>query len=552
VTEHKLLAARRVAATRKVESAIAGLARRTDVATERMTMRQSKEILRQKWVLRRRHRAIALSVGVSAGSISRVAQRAEAAGLTSWSQIESLDEEQLERQLYGIAATEAVAPSESSSSERIAPDCEWIHRELLKRGVTLALLHVEYLERHPNGLRRSAFNERYAKWLARRQMVMRQPHVAGDKMFVDYSGKKPALFDPLTGEVVEVELFVAVLGASNYTYAEASATQSGPDWIASHVRALEYFGGAPRAIVCDQLKSGVTRSCRYEPEVQRTYEDLAVHYGTTVLPARARKPRDKAKVEVAVQVVQRWVLARIRNERFQSIAQLNARLRTLIDELNRRIMRHYGRSRRALFEEIERDALSPLPASRFEYVEWKRAKVNLDYHIVFDHHFYSVPFAHVHHEVWVRASATTIEILRSGRRIASHVRSSLRGKHTTKREHMPSAHRAQAEWSPSRILSWAGKTGPSTRSLCEAILAERPHPEQGFRSCLGILRLEKQYGAERLEAACTRALRVRARSYKHVESILRNGLDRVAPDDAPSDVPPIEHENLRGPDYYIN
>jgi len=351
-----------------------------------------------------------------------------------------------------------------------------------------------------------------------------------------------------------VELFVVKLGASNLSYAEVTRSQRGPDWIASHVRMLEYFGGVTRALVCDQLKSGVTKACRYEPEIQRTYEDLAVHYGTTVLPARPQKPRDKAKVEVCVLVVQRWILARMRNEVFHSLAEMNARIRELLEDLNeRRVMRRFKRTRRQMFEEIERAALAPLPNARFEYAEWKKARVNLDYHVAFDEHLYSVPYAHVHEEVWIRATGASVEVFLRDRRIASHARSRQRGKHTTLTEHMPSAHRAHAEWTPSRILSWAQKSGPSVLALCEAILASRRHPEQGFRSCVGILRLEKRYGRERLEHACARAARAGARSYRHVDSILKHGLDRVTDDSgASTGSTPIDHENVRGRDYYLN
>ena len=515
------------------------------MATERLPMRKTKEILRQKWVLRRTHRAIAESVGVSAGSVGAAIGRVMEAGLTSWTQVEPLDEEQLERLIYRREAQRTGAPPE--------PDCEWIHRERRRKGVTLELLHLEYLEEHPDGLRYTSFCDRYRGWLGRRGLSMRQEHRAGDKTFVDYSGAKPQILDRETGEVIDVELFVGVLGASNLAYAEATATQSGPDWIASHVRMFEYFRGVTTAVVCDQLKSGVSRACRYEPEVQRTYEDLANHYSTSVLPARQGKPRDKAKVEVCVQVVQRWILARLRNQVFFSLAELNARIRVLLIELNdRRVMRHFKRTRRQLFEEIERAALKPLPASRFEYAQWKRAKVNIDYHVVFDDHFYSVPFAHVHEEVWIRATAATIEILLRDRRIAAHPRSWIRGAHTTTRDHMPSSHRAHAEWTPTRLLSWAAQCGPATRSLCAAILADRPHPEQGYRSCLGILRLEKRYGADRLEAACARADRVGARSYRHVESILKNGLDRQPTAEPTESATPIAHANVRGPGYYLN
>ena len=512
------------------------------MATERLTMRKTREILRQKWVLGRSHRAIATSLGTSAGAIGNVVARARAAGVATPADIEALDDEALEARLYGEA---------SSERERAAPDCAWIHRERSRPGVTLELLHHEYLEAHAGGYRYTAFCERYREWLKRRGLVMRQVHLAGDKMLVDYSGKKPSIVDGATGELIDVELFVAVLGASNYTYAEATYSQRGPDWIGSHVRGYEFFGGAARATVCDQLKSGVVRACRYEPETQRTYEEMASHYGTTVLPARPRSPRDKAKVEVAVQIAQRWILARIRNETFFSLSSLNARIRELLGDLNARVMKRYGKSRAQLFDEIERGSLTALPAARFEYCEWSKARVNIDYHVAFDHHLYSVPHALVHEQVEVRATERSVEIVAGNKRVASHVRSRVRGGFSTKPEHMPSSHRAHAEWTPSRILSWAEKVGLGTRALCEAILLDRPHPEQGFRSCLGILRLSKKYGEDRLEVACARALGVRARSYRHVESILKNGLDRVPQrDDTPTTQLTLTHENVRGRDYY--
>jgi transposase len=504
-----------------------------------MSMRNSREIVRQKWLLGRAHRAIAESVGVSLGAVSVALARASSSGLT-WEAVEAIDDEELERRLY---------PSALAAAERPEPDCVWIHRERHRPSVTLELLHHEYLERHPDGLRYTTFCDRYRAWLGRRGLVMRQVHVAGDKAFVDYSGKKGQIIDGATGEVVEVELFVAVLGASNFTYAEASYTQRGPDWIASHVRALEYFGGAPAALVPDQLKSGVTRACLYEPEAQRTYEELAQHYGTTVLPARPSRPRDKAKVEVAVQIAQRWLLARIRDEVFHSLGALNARLRELLVELNARVMRRYGKSRCELFEQMERGALRALPATRFEYAEWRKVRVNIDYHVAIDGHLYSVPYRLVHEEVEARIVTDVVEILHRSTRVAAHRRSPVKGGFTTLTEHMPSAHRAHAEWTPSRILAWAGKVGAATRELCDAILADRPHPEQGFRSCLGILRLGKRYGEVRLEAACHRALRVRARSYRHVESILKNGLDRVVATDEQTTLS-LTHENVRGRDYY--
>jgi len=511
---------------------------------ERLSMREVREILRQKWLLGRSHREIADGVGGSASTVSETVRRAKEAGLTCWLLVEPLAPSELEARLYPSVAEVATHP---------VPDCAWIHRERRRVGVTLELLHMEYLEQHPDGYRYSQFCEIYRKWLRRRGLSMRQVHRAGEKTFVDYSGKKPCIWDAKTGERIEVELFVAVLGASNFTFAEATATQRGPDFIASHMRAFAYFGGVTAATVCDQLKSGVTVSCRYEPGLQRTYEEMAEHYGTTVLPARPAHPRDKPKVEVGVQVAQRWILARLRNETHFSLNSLNQRIAELLADLNDRPMRVYQVSRRQLFEQLDRPALGPLPTTRFVYGEWKHAKVNVDYHVEADGHYYSVPHEHLHDEVDLRVSPGTVEVFLDGKRIASHARSWERGRHTTVPEHMPAAHRAHLEWSPSRIINWAGTIGPQTRALVEAILADRPHPEQGYRSCLGILRLGKRYGTARLEAACARALAVRARSYRHVDSILKHGLDR-APlptlGNAPTPTTSTTHENIRGPQYY--
>ena len=343
-----------------------------------------------------------------------------------------------------------------------------------------------------------------------------------------------------------------MLGASNKTYAEATKTQSSPDWISSHIHALEYFGGAPEAVVPDQLKSGVTKACRYEPDIQRTYQEMAKHYDTAVIPARPKKPRDKAKVEGSVLLAQRWILARIRNEQFFSLAELNQRIRELLEEFNQRPMRGYGGiSRQQLFDDIERDALKPLPTERFAYAEWRTARVNMDYHITVDKHHYSVPYHLVRESVEVRKSATTIEVFYKGKRVASHVLRHEPGRHTTSVEHMPKAHRKHAEWTPSRLLQWGSKIGPNTKAFVSALVTDRPHPEQGYRACLGLLRLEKRYGSERLEAACQRGLRVGMRSYKQVASMLANGLERAPlPDEQYEESPHSSHENVRGAGYY--
>ncbi len=503
-------------------------------------MRQVKEVLRQKWVLRRSHREIGQSIGLSVGTITNTLGRARQAGL-DWAMVQDIGEVELERQLYG--------PILGPGVERPQIDPAFIHQERRRAGVTLQLLHLEYLEEHPDGYRYSQFCEHYRQWLRRQRPRMRQIHKAGEKLFVDYSGKKPSIVDPQTGEVTDVEFFVAVMGASNYTYAEATRTQKVHDWIASHVRALNFLGGVPGALVPDQLKSGVSRACRYEPGIQRNYQDLAEHYGTVVLPARPAKPRDKAKAEVGVQIAQRWILARLRNQTFFSLDELNERIAELLEELNDRTMRQYKASRRELFARYDQPMLKPLPAKRFVYARWAVAKVNIDYHFEVDRHYYSVPFCHLGEKVDVRISSGTVEAFLHNERIAAHSRSFRAGHHTTDPDHMPKSHREQAEWTPSRFIRWAEKTGPQAAALVTHILETRRHPEQGYRSCMGILRLSKRYETERLEAACGRSLRAGGCSYRSVEEILKNGLDRLEEPPDPQRLP-LEHENVRGADYY--
>ena len=520
------------------------------MAGRRLSMRQIREILRQKWDLGRSHREVARSLGVSLGAVSSALGRARAAGLSSWEAVLALGEVELDHQLY--------ANARGPSAARPLPDWGEVHAELGKKGVTLQLLHLEYLERHSEGYAYTQFCDYYRRWRQKQKRSMRQVHRAGEKLFIDYSGKRPSVVDPTTGVVREVELFVATFGASNYTYAEATESQKSADFIASHVRAFEYFGGVGELLVPDQLKSAVTQPCRYEPGVQRTYEEMAEHYGTTVLPARPRKPKDKSKVEVAVQIVQRWILAVLRHETFFSLAALNARIRVLLDLLNDRPMRTYRASRRELFARIDQPALRSLPDQRFVFSEWKLAKVNIDYHVEFDGHCYSVPHSLVGERVDMRLTAGTLEVYCRSERVASHLchgpHHRLRGGYSTKPSHMPKAHQKHLEWTPSRLIHWGESVGKSTGELVTAILADRPHPEQGYRSCLGILRLEKQYGRDRLEAACARAHRVRARSYRHVETILKNGLDRVALESECKNPSPQRslplHGNVRGSDYY--
>ena len=503
------------------------------MATERLPMRKTREILRLKWTEGRRHRQIARALRVGVGTVSDVVRAAAAAGL-DWERVAALGEAELEAALYGTPRRALRTP---------LPDPAAMDLELKKPGVTLQLLHVEYRECHPDGYGYTQFCDHYRRWKRTQRVVMRQVHRAGEKLFTDFAGQRPHWIDPETGEVHEVELFVAVLGASNFTYAEALESQRVPHWIAAHTRAVEHCGGVPAVVVPDQLKAAVTGPCRYEPTIQRTFEEWAAHNGTVILPARPAHPRDKAKVEAGVLVAERWILARLRHQQFFSLAELNLRIVELLADLNARVMRRYGQSRRALFDALERPALRALPAQRFTYAEWTRVKVSIDYHVQVDAAYYSVPYQLVGERLDARAAATTVELFQRGERVAAHARATRRGQYRTEPAHMPSAHRQHRDWSPSRLIAWAAKVGPSTAALVEAILADRPHPEQGYRSCLGIMRLARGYGAERLEAAAARALAARARSYKHVESILKHGLDRLAARTPPTAAPatPVVH-----------
>ena len=346
---------------------------------------------------------------------------------------------------------------------------------------------------HPNGYKYTQFCDRYRRWLKKRRLSMRQVHRAGEKLFVDYAGTRPVLQDPRTGERIEVELFVAVLGASSYTFATAVASQRSEDFIHAHVEALHFFGGAPQILVPDQLRSAVKIPCAYEPEAQREYEDLARHYGAVVIPARPGKPKDKAKVESAVLVATRWILARLRHETFFSLEELQERIAELVEDLNDRNMKQFGQSRRRRFDQIDRHALQTLPDRRFEYGRRKTCRVNIDYHVDVDGHFYSVPHRLVHEAVEARSTATVVEIFHRRNRIATHPRSRRKGGYTTDKNHMPKSHRAHSQWSPGRILKWAATVGPRTEELAATILQSRPHPEMGYRSCLGIIRLERKY-----------------------------------------------------------
>jgi transposase len=433
------------------------------------------------------------------------------------------------------------------------PDCQYIYdqlRDYKKVNLTLTQLWLEYLEHHPDGYQYTQFCEYYHRWRGKLDYCMRQEHRAGEKVFIDYCDGL-SIVDPATGELTLTQLFAAVWGASNYTYVEATMSQKLPDWIGSHVRAFEYFQCVARMLVPDNLKSGVHDACFYEPEINPTYADMAQHYGCAVLPTRPAKPRDKAKVEAGVLIAQRWILAVLRHRTFYSLAELNVAIRECLERLNTRTMHRIGKSRRELFETLDGPAALPLPQKPYEYAEWLKAAVNIDYHIEVDGHYYSVPFSLLRERLDVRLTATTLEAFHKGERVATHQRSHVKGGYNTLSEHMPPEHRRYAEWSPSRFIHWAGKTGTATAEVVEKILASRTYPEQAYRACLGIMRLSRQYEPARVEAAARRAIHFNACSYRSMRSILASGLDsHPLPGPQPQQVALPLHENIRGQEFY--
>jgi transposase len=514
------------------------------MANRRLSMRKIIEVLRLKWDQQLTHRQIAQSCSLSHSTVQEYLRRAQQAGL-SWPVPAELDEAAIERLLFPPAAI-------SAPDIRKMPPMDHLFQELRKKGVTLQLLWHEYKQGNPDGYQYSQFCRLYRQWAQKLDVCLHQEYRAGEKLFVDYAGETIPIQDPLTGKMQTAYLFVATLGASNYTFVEASLAQDLPSWIQSHVHAFEFLGGVPQILVPDNLKVGVTHPCRYEPDINPTYQDLAEHYGTAVIPARVVKPRDKAKVEAAVLVAERWILAALRNRTFFSLTELNQAVAEKLHDLNNRKFQKLPTTRRALFENLDRPALKPLPDSPYEFAEWKKARVNIDYHVEVDRHYYSVPYPLVKEQVDLRLTHTTVEVLCKNRRVASHPRSHRPGGFTTLPEHMPKAHQKYLQWTPSRIIHWAGQTGPQTEKLITSILEHRSHPEQGFRSCLGIVRLGKPYSPQRLEAACTRALFIKAYSYKNVESILKKGLDQQPLGGHPPQPssPPIFHQNIRGKEYY--
>ena len=516
------------------------------MAQERLSMRKIKEVLRLKYDSGLSQRQIAASCGIAPSTVADYLKRAEVAGLT-WPLPADLTDESIQSKLACASPPKSTSPPPA----RVMPDFSHIHDELRahrKVNLTLDLLWREYKDQHPDGYQYTQFSVYYRRWRNTLDVVMRQTHKAGEKIFVDY-GEGLSIMNSATGEKIPTDLFVMVWGLSNFTFAEATFTQALPSWTMSHVHAFNYFGCVPRILVPDNLKSGVSKACYYEPDVNPVYAELATHYGVAVIPARPYHPRDKAKVEAGVLIAKRWILAALRHHTFYSLDDLNKAIRQLLEKLNDRLLRKMKKSRRALFQELDCPNAKALPAEPYQYAEWKKATVNIDYHVEVDKHWYSIPFRHVHQHVHIRFTPTTIEIFSKGQRLAAHARSYVPYKHTTTPEHMPAAHEHHQDGNPERLLKWAESIGPCTVQLLKQIMAHRDHPEQGYRSCLGVMRLGKAFSKERMEAAALRAVQFQAFSFRSVKSILLRKLDQ-ADSSASTKKLPHDHDNIRGPGYY--
>jgi len=507
-------------------------------------MRKIKEVLRLHYEQKLGQRQIARSTNVSQSTVHEYLSRAQTSGL-AWPLGEDWDEARLQATLF------PPAPASGKPAQHPVPDFAALRQQREKhRELTLELLWEEYREQHPGGYSYSRFCHLYRRWKKRQDVVLRQEHRPGEKLFLDWAGATIAIHHA-DGAVIQAPLFVSALGVSSYTYAEATANQQMENWLKVQMNAFEFYGGCPQLLVPDNTKTGVSRACLYEPDLNPTYQEFAAHYRVAVLPARPYKPRDKAKVESAVQVVQRWILMRLRQRRFLSLTECNQAIHDLLGYLNQRPFRkRRDESRASLFAKTDRPALRPLPPSRYDLSHWSQARVNIDYHIAFDANFYSVPYALTGEVVDVRATPATVEIFHQGKRVASHLRSRGRHNSVTVAGHRPKSHQAHLEWTPSRMVDWAGKVGPHTAQMVERMLAEKPHPEMGYRACLGLIRLARKHSSERMEGACGRALATGAIGYRHIKSILQNGLDRQPLQAAEPPRTAPDHENLRGPEYF--
>ena len=503
-------------------------------------MRMIKEVLRLRHSSGLSHSQISKALGCSRGAVAEYLYRAQAAALT-WPLPDDLDDTALERRLF---------PPVARSKNRPLPDFGYIHTELKKKGVTLFQLWAEYQEEFPDGYGQSQFCEHFSRYEKSLSLVMRQEHKAGDKAFSDFAGKTLAITNPDTGEVVPAFLFVCTLGASNFTFAELFWDQSSESWCNGHAAAFNYFDGSPRIVVPDNPKPVITKACPYEPDVNPSFAQMAAHYDVAVMPARVRKPKDKAKVEAAVGLATRWILAVLRNRTFFSLSEARSAVRELLDKLNDRPFKMITGSRRSVYEEVDIPELKALPTVPYEYATFKKASVNIDYHVEYDRHFYSVPCQHRGEVVEIRATSSTVEVFRHGKRIASHPRSFADMKASTINEHRPQNHQQYGEWPPERIINWARTIGPSTAALIEAIIERQKYPELGYRSCMGILRLAKKFPEARLEAACHRALAIRGLSFKSVKSILDSNLDLRGVAEKPLELA-LVHNNIRGAGAFV-
>ena len=511
---------------------------------ERIAMHNIKELLRLKYDCALSHERIARALSISKGVVAKYVKAAEASGV-SWAELAAADEARLRALLGGTPR-----PRGTAVGYRM-PDLAAVHQGLKRKNVTLALLWEEYVQATAGPTYQySRFCDLYRDFAKGLKRSMRQVHRAGEKLFIDYAGDTVPIVDAETGEISRAQIFVAVLGASNYTFVCATATQSQADWLGALGRALRFIGGVPELIVPDNTRSMVGEPDRYAPQLQRTTAEFAQHYGVAILPARPYKPQDKSKVEVGVQIVQRWILARLRHRRFFSLAELHVAIAELLEDLNARPFQRLPGNRRSAFETLDQPALRALPATPFQFAQWKKAKPNIDYHVEFDGHYYSVPHALVRTTVELRVSETLLECYSSNQRVACHPVSHQRGAHTTTPEHMPASHRAHLEWTPQKLIDWGLRIGVSTAEVVTWQLEHRAHPEQGYRACLGLQRLGREYTPQRLEAACTRAVAIRSMTYRSVASILKSGLDRQhhLPATTPGALP--VHENIRGSDYF--
>jgi transposase len=507
----------------------------------RLPMRKIKEILRLKYDAGMSYHQIARGINVSTSTVHDIINRFNKAGLSWPLSAELEDEKALEALLY--------LEQKAAATKKPEPDMKLIYKELKRKSVTLQLLWEEYKDLNPDGYQYSYFCERFNAWRAKLNPVLRQFYRAGERTEVDYAGQTMRITDPDTGKTYDAYIFVAALAASNYIYAEAVLSVDLKSWIASHVRAFEFFGGATEITVPDNPKTGVHHPCRYEPELNRTYEEMASYYGTAVIPARVKRPRDKPNAENGVLNVERRIIAKLRNRIFFSLTELNQAIWAELKLLNEKPFQKLDGSRQSLYEELEKPALKPLPPKPFEYAVWKKLTVNIDYHVEVNKNYYSTPYQLVKEIVEVRITASVVEIFHRGKRVASHRLLLGKGKFSTLPEHRPASHQKYLEWTPSRITGWAAQTGPNTKALAAKIMENKPHPEQGYRSCLGLIRLGDRYGKERLENACARALAYDTISYKSVSSILKHGLDSKLPTEKP-EFKPVVHENIRGADYY--